>query len=333
MNVIYALKRLVQLDFRRAFIQLDKTAKKSGKSKIFIFFDMIWCGLRYGAGPNDYKVFEFYNLKHANRKTFITRGVNNALVRKFNDKKYWHLFDNKEDFNQLFAEFMHRDWLVNDTMTKEEFKEFLKGKKEIIYKPSQGTCGIGVEKFSVTEADADGLYKLLSAKEKGVIEEVVYNHHAIREVYPHAVNTVRVVTILKDGVCYPISAFWRIGMDGKSIDNLTTGGMAAKVDIETGTVPLPAADKNGIVYEKHPMTGKDIVGFTIPCWDKVLETVDKAARVVPQIAYVGWDVCVRENDILLIEGNSFPGHDILQLPAYTPDKIGLMDRVYKFYKN
>lgn len=332
MNLTYALKRLVLLDFNRAFAQLDKTAKKSGKSKLFIFFDMVWCGLRYGAGPNDYELFEFYNLKPKNRKTYITRGVNNALVKKFNNKEYWHLFDDKEEFNRLFADFMHRDWLPSDTMTLDEFKEFLKGKSEIIYKPAFGTCGKEIEKFSVAGADADGLFKLLIAKEKGVIEEVVYNHSAIREVYPHAVNTVRVVTIFKDGVCTPVFAFWRIGAGGKSVDNLNSGGMAAMLDTKTGTVTLPAADKDGIVYEKHPMTNKDIVGFTIPCWDKVLETVDKAARVVPQIAYVGWDVCVRENDILLIEGNSFPGHDILQLPAYTPNKIGLMDRVYKFYK-
>lgn len=45
--------------------------------------------------------------------------------------------------------------------------------------------------------------------------------------------------------------------------------------------------------------------------------------MIPQVRYVGWDVAVRENDVLLIEGNSYPGHDILQLPAYTPNGYGL----------
>ena len=330
MNITYAIKRLFKLDFKRAFNQLDKTAKKSGKSKFFIFFDMIWCGLAFGAGPNDYELFEFYNLKHENRKTYITRGLNNSLVKRFNDKKYWHFFDNKDDFNEAFAEFMHRDWVTNDEVSKEDFLKFCEGKKAIIYKPVDGTCGKKVEKFELENTDLEALYNTLKEKEKGVVEEVVVQHPDMAAVYPLSVNTVRVVTIFNDGVCTPVFAFWRIGANGSFVDNLNSGGMAAMLDLKTGTVTLPAADKDGIVYSKHPYTNTDIVGFTIPCWDKVLATVDKASRVVPQIAYVGWDVCVRENDVLLIEGNAYPGHDILQLPAYTPDKIGLKSRVEPF---
>ena len=330
MNITYAIKRIFKLDFSRAFKQLDKTAKKSGKSKFFIFFDMIWCGLDFGAGPNDYELFEFYNLPHKNRKTYITRGINNSLVKRFNDKRYWHFFDNKDDFNQAFAEFVHREWITNDSLELNAFKEFIEGKKEIIYKPVDGTCGKQVEKFNLENVDASALFNELCSRPKGVIEEVVVQHSEMATVYPLSVNTVRVVTIFKDGVCTPVFAFWRIGAGGSVVDNLNSGGMAAMLDLSSGKVTLPAADKDGIVYEKHPYTNADIVGFTIPCWDKVLKTVDKASRVIPQVGYVGWDVCVREDDILLIEGNAYPGHDILQLPAYTPDKIGLKSRVEPF---
>lgn len=332
MNITYAIKRLFKLDFSRAFKQLNKTAEKSGKSKLFIFFDMIWCGLAFGAGPNDYELFEFYNLPHKNRKTYITRGINNSLVKRFNNKAYWHYFDNKDDFNEAFKEFMHRDWVTNTEVSEEDFIKFCENKQAIIYKPIDGTCGKLVEKYNLAEQNIKSLYASLKEKPKGVVEEVVVQHKAMNEVYPLSVNTVRVVTILKDNVCTPVFAFWRIGANGSFVDNLNSGGMAAMLDLKTGTVTLPAADKDGIVYSRHPYTDTEIVGFTIPCWDKVLETVDKASRIIPQVAYVGWDVCVRENDILLIEGNAYPGHDILQLPAYTPDKIGLKSRVEPFCK-
>ena len=106
--------------------------------------------------------------------------------------------------------------------------------------------------------------------------------------------------------------------------------MAALLDLDSGMVTLPAADKNGDTYECHPYTGKKIVGFKIPMWDKILSTVCSAAKVMPRVGYVGWDVALSQDSIQLIEGNCFPGHDILQLPAYTPDKIGLMPRVEKF---
>ena len=34
------------------------------------------------------RLFEFFNLPHKNRKTYITRGINNSLVKRFNAKAY-----------------------------------------------------------------------------------------------------------------------------------------------------------------------------------------------------------------------------------------------------
>lgn len=332
MKIGYALKRLFHLDFGRTGEMIRRTAEKSGKNRLWIVLDMIYSGFAYGAGPNDYELFEFYNLPHKNRKTYITRGVNNALVKKFNDKAYWHYFDNKDDFNRAFAKFVSRHWVTTRDMTEESFADLFDSCREIIYKPIDGTCGKQVEKYVTADQNREELFQLLKGKPSGIVEEVVVQHPEMAAVYPLSVNTVRVVTIFQNGVCTPVFAFWRIGAGGACVDNLNSGGMAAMLDLKDGRITLPAADKNGVVYEKHPYTGHPIVGFRIPCWDRVLETVDEASRVIPQVGYVGWDVCVREKDILLIEGNAYPGHDILQLPAYTPDKIGLMSRVEKFYR-
>ena len=215
-------------------------------------------------------------------------------------------------------------------MTQADFEKFIAGKRGFIYKPVDGTCGRGIEKI-----DADGkgireLFEYIRSKPRGIIEELVTQHSALSAVYPLAINTIRVVTILKDGTVTPVFAFWRIGNNGKFVDNLNSGGMAALLDLDSGMVTLPAADKNGDTYECHPYTGKKIVGFKIPMWDKILSTVCSAAKVMPRVGYVGWDVALSQDSIQLIEGNCFPGHDILQLPAYTPDKIGLMPRVEKF---
>ena len=92
------------MNLSRVKHDVARVAKKSGKSKVYIFFDMLYCGVRYGAGPLDYDLFEFYTLTRKQRKTYVTRGVNNALVKKFNDRSMWHVFDNKNEFNSIFAE-------------------------------------------------------------------------------------------------------------------------------------------------------------------------------------------------------------------------------------
>ena len=56
---------------------------------------------------------------------------------------------------------------------------------------------------------------------------------------------------------------------------------------------------------------------------EAVEIAKEAALVVPQIRYIGWDICVTPNGPAIIEGNTYPGYDFWQLPEHTPDKIGL----------
>lgn len=332
MSLTYAIKRVFRMNLSRVKQDVARVSKKSGKSRFYIFFDMLYCGVRYGAGPLDYDLFEFYTLNRKQRKTYVTRGVNNALVKKFNSRDMWHIFDNKNEFNSIFSDFINRDWLFTENLTKEQFLKFAKNKSGFIYKPKDGTCGRGIEKVLFQERALDDVYTELMEKPVGIIEEIVVQNSQIAKVYPLAINTVRVVTINDGKSVTPVFAFWRIGNNGKFVDNLNSGGMAAIVNIEDGSITLPAADKDGITYKKHPYTNESIVGFNIPMWDKVIETVCGAAKIVPEVGYVGWDIAFSEDSIQIIEGNCFPGHDILQLPAYTPDKIGLKPRVDRFLK-
>jgi len=330
LKITYAIKRIFRMDLKRTFADVARVAKKSKKSWIYIFADMIYCGMKYGAGPLDYDLFEFYNLNAKQRKTYVTRGVNNALVKKYNDRNFWHVFDNKNEFNEIFKDFIHRDWILTENMSKEDFLKFASDKTGLIYKPIDGTCGRGIEKIMFDKMPVDEAYEYLCKKTNGIIEEIIVQHSDISKVYPLAINTIRVVTILKNDVVTPVFAFWRIGNNGKFVDNLNSGGMAAIVNTENGRITLPAADKNGDTYTSHPYTNEQIVGFEIPMWNEIIKTVTMAAKVLPQISYVGWDIALSQDSIQIIEGNCFPGHDILQLPAYTPDKIGLMPKIKQF---
>ena len=62
--------------------------KKTGKSKLYLLWDMQRCARKYGAGYMDYDLFEMYNLTPAQRDTYITRGRNNDIVSKYNNKDY-----------------------------------------------------------------------------------------------------------------------------------------------------------------------------------------------------------------------------------------------------
>ena len=107
----YLIRRIAEMNYKQMFEKIDEVHKKSGKCKLFIFFDMVYCGLVYQAGYMDYALFEMYNLNRAQRKTIVTRGINNGFIKRFNDPKYMPEIENKLSFAKNFSEFMHRDWL------------------------------------------------------------------------------------------------------------------------------------------------------------------------------------------------------------------------------
>jgi hypothetical protein len=43
--------------------------------------------------------------------------------------------------------------------------------------------------------------------------------------------------------------------------------------------------------------------FQLPMMDEVRAFIDRVARVVPQVQYVGWDVVVTPDGPVLVEGN------------------------------
>lgn len=316
----YLIARILKLNYKSFFHTIKDVHKKTGKNSLLIFFDIVYCGIKYEAGYIDYNLFEMYKLNNKERETIVTRGKNNKIIKQVNNMKEVYKFEDKALFNKLYNKYLYRDWIYLDNNEK-SFKEFLKGKKEIIVKPLSLSCGKGVEKIKITtKTNISKLYNELIKNNQLLVEEVALQHEAISKVYPYAINTVRIVTLNKQVV----AAFIRFGNHKNVVDNFNHGGMVTTINIETGIVEFPAIDKSGNVYKIHPETNEPIVGLKIPMWNKVKKLCIDACEVTPEIGYVGWDVCVGPKNPSLIEGNDFPGHDLYQLPVHRNDGYGLM---------
>ena len=331
-RIAFFIKRLAKMDWKKMWATTGLLKERSGKSRLWLLCDMLRCALKYNAGYMDYKIAAMYALNDAQRKTVITRGISNSIVRRMNDKAYWHFFDDKTEFNTLFADKLGRKWLrADDQLTLEALSAFLAPLSEILYKPLEGSSGQGIVKFK--KADWDGreeeFFRQIRSMGDAVLEELLVQHPVMAGMCPTSVNTVRIATLLGDkrqGIVY---AFLRIG-NGRVMDNVDCGGMAARVDLESGKLLTVAADKAGNVFSKHPMTGTPIVGFTIPYWEEAKEMCLSAMRVVPQVRFVAWDVAITQDGPRFIEGNSFPSHAVPQFAAHYPDGIGILPEFRKF---
>ena len=316
-KIKYLLTRISKMDYKRFFQTINKIHKKTKKSRIYLFFDIIACGFKYQAGYLDYNLFEMYDLNKEQRKTIITRGINNEFVKKYNDPKFTKYFNNKVLFIKKFNKYIGRDWLLIDN-NFEEFDKLLKKHKKLIVKPINLQCGKGIE--IVSDGDNLNTYNQIEKNGQLLVEEILTQCDTLSKLHPTSINTLRVVTINHKVV----TAYLRIGNNNNIVDNFNNEGMAAPIEIDSGKIIYPAIDKFDHLYEKHPLTNEAIVGLQIPRWKEIVKLCEEATYVIPEVNYVGWDVCVGTDKLYLIEGNEFPGHDIYQLPPHRKDGIGLL---------
>ena len=302
------------------FYQNSKAAKRMDKKRITIFWDMIKCGIKYKANPKDYYTFKMYEMTKYERLTIITKGVNYEYYTKYNNPKYLHFFHNKAEFNQAFQPYLNRSWLELDGKNKIAFAEFCKQHPIIIAKPVISQNGKKIEKFNTTEWKLKDLYEELIEKKQTLIEEELDQYDELKELHPESINTIRVITLLgKVVACY-----LKIGNNHKIVDHYNQEGLIVPIDILTGKIIYQALDKDGNVYEKHPLTKKRILGLQIPRFQEVIELCENMCVEIPEIGYVGWDICIGKEKCCVLDGNEFPEHEIYGLPLHREGNIGLL---------
>ena len=142
-----------------------------------------------------------------------------------------------------------------------------------------------------------------------------------RDLFPETVNTIRMLTIWRDGERMPFvaCATQKIGTAASvPADNFARGGLAAAVDVETGRMSAARA-KDDVTkpIPRHPETGALIEGAVLPGWAELRDDVVRITSAFPGDCFVGWDV-FRDADgrTVIIEANGgSTGVQILQMDA------------------
>lgn len=329
MKKIKFLLRIFNFNSLKTLFRISKEINiKSKKNKFITIIDMIYCGIVYGTAFHDYQEFEFYLLNKKQRKTYLTRAINNKIVKTFNDKEYWYIFNNKVEFNKIFKDFIKRDTINLDTSSLKDFKKFLTNKDRIIVKPINGEGGVGISIISLKNKNIDKLYNELKKNKSLLIEEVIIQHDELNKLYDKSVNSLRMFTF-NNGEAHFLQAILKIG-NGGIVDNFSSGGMYTFVDKE-GIVMTEAIDKNDDIHKIHPISKCEIVGFKVPFFNEAVELVKKASFKVKEVGYVGWDVAITNEGPVIIEGNCYPG--VFQIkPSLTKDKTGILPKYKKIMK-
>jgi len=317
-------------------------ARQSGKSPLRQFAEQIEVAAKWMVPPLWYYTFEFFDderradagdyLQRVQVKPFLYRWLIDRKQRR--DRRF--PFASKPYFSKLCREHGLPASQVIATVGKQiGFKDpamTALPPRDLFVKIKSGRGGRGAEKWSY----ADGAYRNAQGRsltaaalaehliqrsrfEKRVVEYCLTNHSALADLNLGALATARIVTARNEtgGIEVTHAVFRMPQRPGAPVDNIHAGGIAAAVDLATGT--LGRATDLGLKttsrwHERHPVTSAVILGRTLPHWQAALDLTRRAHALIGDRVVVGWDVAILEDGPCLVEGNGKPDVDLIQRP-------------------
>ena len=225
--------------------------------------------------------------------------------------------------------------------THEEVRQFLTGDVFPFYvKPISAGYGRGVK--GVT-GYANGLLSLFDGTTvdfekfmqpfdfspyRGMLfQRALTAHPAIVELTgTHAISCVRFICFVTSQGPVIHTAFWKITSGNNMLDNFSHGDYGnclGAIDPASGKI-VRAISKMGPggIIENHPTSGKRILGFELPDWDRAVELVKSAAGHFPGLGLQNWDVALCPDGPVLLELNTESELAVPQAISGT----GLMDQ-------
>ena len=174
--------------------------------------------------------------------------------------------------------------------------------EEIIIKPDGGRGG---DKIFFRHT-SDLCLEELPSNTDLLFQRVVSQHPELNKLYPHSVNTFRVLTYLtQDGDVEVKFVIVRFGIGGTRIDNASKGGGWIFVQ-PGGKVQPKAYDGDGLtIGDVHPDTGFRYTDLKLPFLPEIITLCKKTHQSFPYTRIIGWDVFVdRSGEPKLIEWNA-----------------------------
>ncbi len=305
---------------------IDIIAKNSGKSKAYIKRDMAINFLTRGTGYTDYFRCDFINLSSEEKNTFVTAKTFYKILEYLNDEEYIVLLRDKLIFDELFRQYLKRDFINLRTNSKEQFNQFLQGKTTVFAKDPTGEGGHGISKITISEVEStDKLYDELKSKGQLLVEDAIIQSDDLNEINPYVVNSFRIVTLYKDGKAHIINNALRINQDDSTVIGCTNDlYLSLGAD---GRINSNVIDDYANVYDTHPMTGKKFADVKINGVQEAFDMVCEAAEKIPQVRYIGWDIAFSKNGPVLVEGNEYPGYGLLQFYKLKNKRTGHLKEI------
>lgn len=323
--------KLKDINYKRMDDLITYISKENNIKKSKVYFDFFLNAVVRGIGYVDYLKGNYINLSEEEKNKYLTKRNYVELVKYLNKRGYQMIFHDKIVFNRIFKDYIGRDFIDIREVGYKGFKKFVSNKETVFAKKHNSFGGDGVTKITLKDEDLKVLFNQLYNNKQYLIEDTLIQHEYLDWINPKAVNNVRLVTLLKDGEVYVIFKTLRINAGGEEV--ISCHDIYMTLDDE-GNILGNVVDDECNIYKKHPVTGFKFKGAKIPNMDKALDLVKQAAKLVPEMRFIGWDVAITKEGAAIIEGNNYPSFGLHQFYLLNDgEEIGKYQKIKEILKD
>ncbi len=257
---------------------------------------------------------------------------NLELISTYNPRSAYPLVDDKLKTKEIlskvevpFPETLH---VVGNFLELDSSIQLMKETQSFVIKPARGRAGGGILLAEQQEAGSTwrspsgktiseedlrkhlgdilfGVYSFGRTDDRALVEKRVVQHDFFDSIYPGGIADIRILVFQRQAVL----AMLRVPTgrsEGRA--NLHQGALGVGIDLTRGITQEGLWRKERVV--RHPDTGVELKGLTIPFWKEMVRYAETAAGAVP-LKYLGIDLVIdKQAGPLVLEMNARPGLQI-----------------------
>lgn len=300
---------------------------------------------RYGLKV-DYRWFAHYSHCFGEESEYyIPDNIFHSMIEPyFNKDEYIKCMANKNFFEKWLPNLKHVVTIAKNikgiwyddsynVISDEQLVEKLSSYDEFVAKPSIDSAGGAGVQFITEKMSVDKIKELKkSFTNDFVIQEVLKQHESLNAIYPYSVNTVRIMTFNQNGNVSVLSSLLRMGVNGKRVDNMVSGGVNCAIRPD-GTLCNKLYNAIGTLFEGHPNSGS-VENKKVENFDLVVKAALESHKQLPYTGIISWDFAINQaGEPVLVEFNLKPqGLDLHQRengPLFGEKTVEILDEVLR----
>lgn len=206
----------------------------------------------------------------------------------------------------------------------ETVSAYLEVYNELFAKPAGLSGGRG--SFKIKKANVDIAVNQFDKEHAYLINNSLLNEAYCSKISPNNISTIRAYFFRGDkNELKFLKIVQRFGTNQSGfVDNLSAGGLACAIDIESGEFSQAFAPMQTIIrHDFHPDTQVKLTGFKVPDWPEKLKVLSEMLENLYFLDFGALDVAVTNNGLKLLEINSLPSRRLIQFdkPAFHNEEF------------